>query len=85
MKQLFVKGTNIQITGVKQLVPCCAYIHGFDAEGEPDFGDESEMFYNDQKDDIGVDGGKIYMDDHKAEYRMDELEFRDVPDDGDGE
>lgn len=77
MKQLYVKDSDIVITGIKEVVTCTANIDGFNEDGSPCYSGGSDPHWDDQKPVVGVDGGNIYLCCDGEEYRMDELEFRD--------
>lgn len=78
MKQAFVKDSDVQIVGIKQMTPGCAAISGFNDDGSPEYAGGTTMYWDNQKDMPGPDGGTIYICEDGEEHTAAEIEFREA-------
>lgn len=79
MRQLYVKGTGIRITGTLEQVPGCALVLGFNpvdgGEPEPEWEGTTEMWWDDSETQKDEAGRKLYVGEDGEQYTIDQLEL----------
>jgi len=76
MKQAYVKKTGEKIIGTYDLIPGTALINGFDDAGEPEYYGETDVHWDDQRQQAW-DGKLVYVCESGQLWTLDDCEFRE--------
>lgn len=73
---LYIKGTDIEVSGILEEVRGKAIVLGLGEDGTLEYAGQTDYFYDEQKPVLHTNGQPIWIDDNGVEYRGVEVEDR---------